>query len=68
MTARKAKRHMNEAEDFLVISKVKGIIYVDTKDNDSVNIIGDLAVANKDFRKYLKEILKAIESYEKETD
>lgn len=68
MTARKAKRHMKEAEDFLVISKVKGTIYVDTKDNDSVNIIGDLAVANKDFKKYLQEILKAIESYEKETD
>ena len=64
MTARKAKRHINESDDFLSITRIRDIIYVDHKDKNSLNIIGDLAVANKDFKKYLEEVLTAIKNHE----
>ena len=37
---------------------------MDYKDNASLNIIGDLAVANKDFANYLEEVLRAIKNQE----
>ena len=68
MTARKAKRHINESEAYLLLSRVKNIIHVDTKDNDSVNIILDLAVANKNFLELLKSVIKSIDEYTNEED
>ena len=68
MTARKAKRHINESEDFLVLTRVKDIINVDTHNNDSVNIILDLAVANKNFLELLKSVIKSVDEYTNEED
>lgn len=70
MTARKAKRHINESEDFLVLTRVKDVINVDTHNNDSVNIILDLAVANKNFLELLKSVIISVDEYtnEKDTD
>lgn len=68
MTARKAKRHINESEDFLVLTRVKNIINVDTHNNDSVNIILDLAVANKNFLELLKSVIKSVDEYTNEED
>jgi hypothetical protein len=41
---------------------------VDYKDNASLNIIGDLAVANKDFANYLEEVLRAIKNQKDEDE
>jgi hypothetical protein len=68
MSARKAKRHLNECEDYLVFTVVKGNMYVDYQNNASLNILGDLAVANKDFAKYLEEVLTAINNHESTTE
>tara|TARA_R110002167_G_scaffold105434_3_gene271162 strand:+ start:846 stop:1112 length:267 start_codon:yes stop_codon:yes gene_type:complete len=68
MTARKAKRHINESEDFLVLTRVKDIINVDTHNNDSVNIILDLAVANKNFLELLKSVIISVDEYTNEED
>tara|TARA_R110000764_G_scaffold151256_1_gene238726 strand:+ start:227 stop:493 length:267 start_codon:yes stop_codon:yes gene_type:complete len=68
MTARKAKRHINESEDFLVLTRVKNIINVDTHNNDSVNIILDLAVANKNFLELLKSVIISVDEYTNEED
>ena len=67
MSARKAKRHLNECNDYLVFTVVKDSIYVDYENNASLNILGDLAAANKDFAKYLKKVLTAIKSHEDTT-
>jgi hypothetical protein len=64
MTMRQARQHLNEGQDYLLFSVVKDKIYVDYKNNSSLNIIGDLAVANKDFASYLKEVLRAIKTQE----
>ena len=68
MTARKAKRHINESDDFLVLTRVKDIINVDTHNNDSVNIILDLAVANKNFLELLKSVIISVDEYTNEED
>ena len=39
---------------------------MDYQNNSSLNIIGDLAVANKDFANYLEEVLRAIKNQEDE--
>ena len=64
MSARKAKRHINESQDFICFTLVKNNMYVDYKDTASLNIIGDIAAANKDFKKYLEEVLQAIKNHE----
>ena len=66
MTARKAKRHINEADDYLVLSRKRDVISVDHKDNDSFNIILDLAVANKHFLGLLKSVIKSVDEYTKQ--
>jgi hypothetical protein len=68
MSDRKAKRHINTCEDFLLLSRQKNIINVDTKNNDSVNIILDLAVANPNFLELLKSVIKSIDEYTHEED
>ena len=60
MTIRQARQHLNEGQDYLLFSVVNDKIYVDYKNNASLNIVGDLAVANKDFASYLEEVLRAI--------
>lgn len=64
MTIRQARQHLNEGQDYLLFSVVKDKIYVDYKNNASLNIVGDLAVANKDFASYLEEVLRAIKEQE----
>ena len=68
MSDRKAKRHINTCEDFLLLSRQKNIINVDTKNNDSVNIILDLAVANPNFLELLKSVIKSIDEYTHDED
>ena len=60
MTIRQARQHLNEGQDYLLFSVVNDKIYVDYKNNASLNIVGDLAVANKDFASYLEEVLRDI--------
>jgi hypothetical protein len=66
MTIRQARQHLNEGQDYLLFSVVTDKIFVDYKNNASLNIIGDLAVANKDFANYLEEVLRAIKNQEDE--
>jgi len=61
---RKARQHLNEGQDYVLFSVSRDKIFVDYKDNASLNIIGDLAVANKDFANYLIEVLRAIKNQE----
>jgi len=70
MTAKKAKRHINESEDFLVFTRKREIINIDHKNNDSLNILLDLAVANPNFLELLKSVIKSIDAYtnQKSTD
>lgn len=63
MTAKKAKRHINESEDFLVFTRKREIINIDHKNNDSLNILLDLAVANPNFLELLKSVIKSIDAY-----
>lgn len=63
---RQARQHLNEGQDYLLFSVVKDKIFVDYQNNSSLNIIGDLAVANKDFANYLEEVLRAIKNQEDE--
>jgi len=69
---RKARQHLNDGQDYVLFSVSREKIFVDYKDNASLNIIGDLAVANKDFANYLEEVLRAIKNQEdadaKDTD
>jgi hypothetical protein len=53
---RQARQHLNEGQDYVLFSVSRDKIFVDYKDNASLNIIGDLAVANKDFANYLEEV------------
>ena len=64
MTKFKAKKHLTNAQDYLIFTVVKDKIFVDYQNNSSLNIIGDLAVANKDFANYLEEVLRAIKNQE----
>jgi len=66
MSARKAKRHINESDDYLVLTRKRDVINVDHKDNDSLNIILDLAVANKHFLGLLKSVIKSVDEYTKQ--
>jgi hypothetical protein len=59
---RQARQHLNEGQDYVLFSVSRDKIFVDYKDNASLNIIGDLAVANKDFANYLEEVLRAIKN------
>mgnify|MGYP003146300068 CR=1 FL=1 len=66
ITIRQARQHLNDGQDYLLFSVVNEKIFVDYKNNASLNIIGDLAVANKDFANYLEEVLRAIKNQEDE--
>ncbi len=63
MTAKKAKRHINESEDFLVFTRKREIINIDHKNNDSLNILLHQAVANPNFLELLKSVIKSIDEY-----
>jgi hypothetical protein len=63
---RQARQHLNEGQDYVLFSVSRDKIFVDYKDNASLNIIGDLAVANKDFANYLEEVLRAIKNQKDE--
>tara|TARA_R110002110_G_scaffold303375_3_gene517453 strand:- start:577 stop:813 length:237 start_codon:yes stop_codon:yes gene_type:complete len=66
MTKFKAKKHLTNAQDYLIFTVVKDKIFVDYENNSSLNILGDLAVANKDFANYLEEVLRAIKNQKDE--
>lgn len=66
MSARKAKRHINESDDYLVFTRKRDVININHKDNDSLNIILDLAVANKHFLGLLKSVIKSVDEYTKQ--
>jgi hypothetical protein len=63
---RQARQHLNEGQDYVLFSVSRDKIFVDYKDNASLNIIGDLAVDNKDFANYLEEVLRAIKNQKDE--
>ena len=63
MSDRKARKHINTSEDYLLLSRDKNLINVDSKNNDSVNIILDLAVANPNFLELLKSIIISVDEY-----
>ncbi len=63
MPGRKAKRHLNESDDFLVFTRKREIINIDHKNNDSLNILLDLAVANPNFLELLKSIIISVDEY-----
>ena len=65
---RQARQHLNEGQDYVLFSVSRDKIFVDYKDNASLNIIGDLAVANKDFANYLEEVLRAIKNQKDEDE
>jgi hypothetical protein len=64
---RQARQHLNEGQDYVLFSVSRDKIFVDYKDNASLNI-GDLAVANKDFANYLEEVLRAIKNQKDEDE
>lgn len=66
MSARKAKRHINESDDYLVFTRKRDVININHKDNDSLNIILDLAVANKHFLELLRSVIKSVDEYTKQ--
>jgi hypothetical protein len=66
MSARKAKRYINESDDYLVFTRKRDVINIHHKDNDSLNIILDLAVANKHFLELLKSVIKSVDEYTKQ--
>ena len=68
MTARKANRLINESDDYLVLTRKRDVISVDHKDNDSFNIILDLAVANPHFLGLLQSVIKSVDEYTKQED
>jgi len=68
MSLSKTKKHLTNAQDYLVFTVIKDTTYVDYKENSSLNIIGDLAVANKDFANYLEEVLKAIKNHKNDNE
>jgi hypothetical protein len=65
MAARQAKKHLNESQDFLCITRVKSLLYVDYQDNDSLNLLADLAITNDDFYKYLQAVIDAVDENKK---
>lgn len=68
MSDRKARKHINTSEDYLLLSRDKNLINVDSKNNDSVNIILDLAVANPNFLELLKSVIKSVDEYTNKED
>lgn len=57
-----------ESDDFILISRKKELINIDVHNNDSPNILADLAVANKPFLELLKGIIKTVDEYQKNND
>lgn len=63
MSDRQARKNINRCDDYFLISRHKELIKLDTKNNDSPNIILDLAVANKPFLEFLKGVIQSVDAY-----
>ena len=62
MAHRKAKKHLMQCDDFILISRHKNVLQIDVANNNSPNIIADLAVANKHFETLLREIVRVLDN------
>jgi hypothetical protein len=62
MAYRKAKKNITTSDDFFLISRHKDLLKIEVHNNDSPNIIADLAVANKPFAELLRAIVKSIDN------
>lgn len=63
MSDRQAKKNINRCDDFMLISRHRDVIKIDVRDNDSPNILLDLAVANKPFLDLLKGVIRSADAY-----
>lgn len=61
MAYRQAKKNVTTSDDFFLISRHKDLLKIEVHNNDSPNIIADLAVANKPFAELLRAIVKSID-------
>ena len=64
MAYRQANKNINTSDDFLLISRHKDVIKIQSHNNDSPNIILDLAVANKPFLELLRAVLKTVDEHQ----
>jgi len=64
MAHRQANKNINTSDDFLLISRHKNVIKIQSHNNDSPNIILDLAVANKPFLELLRAVLKSVDEHQ----
>ncbi len=64
MAHRQANKNINTSDDFLLISRHKDVIKIQSHNNDSPNIILDLAVANKPFLELLRAVLKTVDEHQ----
>ena len=62
MAHRKAKKHLTMSDDFFMISRHKNVLQIDVANNNSPNILADLAVANPHFESLLREIVRALDN------
>ena len=62
MAHRKAKKHLTMSDDFFMISRHKNVLQIDVANNNSPNILADLAVANTHFESLLREIVRVLDN------
>ena len=62
MAHRKAKKHLTMSDDFFMISRHKNVLQIDVANNNSPNILADLAVANPHFESLLREIVRVLDN------
>ncbi len=68
MAHRQANKNINTSDDFLLISRHKNVIKIQSHNNESPNIILDLAVANKPFLELLRSVIKSVDEYTNQED
>ena len=64
MAHRQANKNINTSDDFLLISRHKNLIKIQSHNNDSPNIILDLAVANKPFLELLRSVIQSVDEHQ----
>jgi len=64
MAHRQANKNINTSDDFLLISRHKNLIKIQSHNNDSPNIILDLAVANKPFLELLRSVINSVDEHQ----
>lgn len=62
MAHRKAKKNLTTSDDFFMISRHKNVLQIDVANNNSPNILADLAVANTHFESLLREIVRVLDN------